>query len=591
MSLVGRVGRKRFRARMVLIIIYSLLGLGAVTTLYPFMLMASTGFKGPTDQNDNKLIPTYFQKVDGLDKGKPDDKALLGKYLADKYAGDASMITSTRTGPAASQENIQKYEAFLKQLPVDYWAAGFKIGPSQITSRLIKRYRDWLQQKYGTIDAVNRAYIDENVGFQTLIPPAELLEKPNWKQPNTLKYREWRQFKQTLPAEFRIPIRETRLFQEFLRSKFQNQFDQVPKELAGAATAFEQIQFPFSSKSRAVKDLLVEFTTKALPARYRMGAAEERWRGFLGLPPRISRWNVDDMPIASNADGPNKAAGESSGDLSVPPLRVPKGTASGVPHAVPLTPVVIPPRQATPPMPIEAYERNLVRARAPRIRSEFASRNFAYVFQYIALNGRALWNTAIFCLLAILTQLTVNPLAAYALSRYPIRASGKILIFLLATMAFPAEVAMIPGFLLLKQLHLLNTFAALVLPTAASGYMIFLLKGFFDSLPQELFEAGQIDGAKEITMMTKIALPLSRPVLGYLALLAFMGAYGAFLYAFLVVQDQKMWTLMVWIYQLQNTAPKAVIMAALTIAAIPTLLVFLLAQRTIMRGIVLPSER
>src|SRR6185369_1522172 len=144
--------------------------------------------------------------------------------------------------------------------------------------------------------------------------------------------------------------------------------------------------------------------------------------------------------------------------------------------------------------------------------------------------GGAVWNTIIFCALAILTQLTVNPLAAYALSRYPIKASGQILIFLLATMAFPAEVALIPSFLLLKDLGLLNTFAALVLPTAASGYMIFLLKGFFDSLPQELFEAGQIDGAKESTLMMRIAFPLSRPVFGYLALLAFMGAYGAFLY-------------------------------------------------------------
>jgi len=122
--------------------------------------------------------------------------------------------------------------------------------------------------------------------------------------------------------------------------------------------------------------------------------------------------------------------------------------------------------------------------------------------------------------------------------------------------------------------------------------MIFLLKGFFDSLPQELFEAGSIDGAPEIMMMTRIAFPLSTPVLGYLALLAFMGAYGAFIYAFLIAQDQKIWTLMVWIYQLQNSAaPKAVIMAALTIAAIPTLVVFLCAQRVIMRGIVLPGEK
>jgi multiple sugar transport system permease protein len=209
----------------------------------------------------------------------------------------------------------------------------------------------------------------------------------------------------------------------------------------------------------------------------------------------------------------------------------------------------------------------------------------------MALNGRALLNTVIFCLLAILTQLIVNPLAAFALSRFPMKSTGKILLFLLATMAFPAEVAMIPSFLLLKQIGLLNTFAALVLPTAASGYMIFLLKGFFDSLPPELFESGQIDGAKESTLMLKIAFPMSRPVLGYLALIAFMGAYGAFLYAFLVAQDQKIWTIMVFIYQLQNTAPKAVMMAALTLAAVPTLLVFLVAQRAIMRGIIVPGEK
>src|SRR5207253_7317842 len=129
------------------------------------------------------------------------------------------------------------------------------------------------------------------------------------------------------------------------------------------------------------------------------------------------------------------------------------------------------------PMPVDAYEHSFAQSHAGEIRGEFAGRNYRFVIDYMALNGRALWNTVIFCLLAILTQLTVNPLAAYALSRYPIRASAKILLFLLATMAFPAEVAMIPSFLLLKQFGLLNTFAALVLPTAASGYMIFLLKG------------------------------------------------------------------------------------------------------------------
>lgn len=92
-------------------------------------------------------------------------------------------------------------------------------------------------------------------------------------------------------------------------------------------------------------------------------------------------------------------------------------------------------------------------------------------------------------------------------------------------------------------------------------------------------------------MLWKIALPLSRPVLGYLALTAFMAAYGAFMFAFVVAQDQRMWTLMVFIYQLQTLAPKAIVMAALTLAALPTIIVFLLAQNVIMRGIVLPGER
>jgi multiple sugar transport system permease protein len=552
MSLVGQVGRKRFRARFALLTIYTLLSVGAVTTLYPFAVMASTGFKGPTDQNDNVMVPTYWNKVDGKDAktGATDDKALYGKYLADKYGGDAAMITATRTGSTSNGADVSQYEDFLAKLPVDYWTAGFKIGASQVSSRLAKRYRDWLQARYHNVDELNKAYIEENVGFQTVVTPVELLEKANWHQPTTRKYAEWREFKETLPIEFRIPARETHMYQEFLRTKYQNQFASVPPELAGSATKFEELGFPVVTHFRSGPEDpdLQAFFQKGMPSRYSNGAAETLWSSFL-----------------------------QNGKITLSMRHVPMYvfvTLGGLKT-----------------MPIEGFERNWASQHQSTIRSEFATRNYAYVVQYIALNGRALWNTGFFCLLAILTQLTVNPLAAYALSRYPIKASGKILIFLLATMAFPAEVAMIPGFLLLKQLHLLNTFAALVLPGAASGYMIFLLKGFFDSLPQELFEAGQIDGAKESTMMMRIALPLSKPVLGYLALLAFMGSYGAFLYAFLVVQDQHMWTLMVWIYQLQNTAPKAVVMAALTLAAIPTLLVFLLAQRTIMKGIVLPSER
>jgi multiple sugar transport system permease protein len=172
-----------------------------------------------------------------------------------------------------------------------------------------------------------------------------------------------------------------------------------------------------------------------------------------------------------------------------------------------------------------------------------------------------------------------------------LRYSYKVLLFLLATMAFPAEVAMIPNFLLLKQFHLLNTFWALILPGMASGFAIFLLKGFFDSLPKELYEAGLIDGASEARMFWRITVPLSKPIFAVIALQSFTAAYGAFMFALLVCQNPKMWTIMVWLYELQITAPKYVVMAALTVAAIPTLLVFIFAQNVIMRGIILPSYK
>lgn len=148
---------------------------------------------------------------------------------------------------------------------------------------------------------------------------------------------------------------------------------------------------------------------------------------------------------------------------------------------------------------------------------------------------------------------------------------------------------MIPNFLLLKQLNMLNTYWALVLPGMASGFSIFLLKGFFDSLPKELYEAGIIDGASEPRMFWQITVPLSKPIFAVIALQSFTAAYGAFMFAFLVCQNPKMWTMMVWLYELQITAPKYITMSALTVAALPTLLVFIFAQNIIMRGIILPS--
>lgn len=523
MPLISTVGRKSLRTRFAVAVLYLLLVIGGLTMVYPFLLMMATGTKGPTDQNDNRLLPAYLS----------DDYELLRKYVDDKYSGsvdtaamfygteEAAQLMSSSRGDsdlaysALPVADLPRYESFLMNLPVDQWEAGFRLGPGRINSKLSEIYQDYVMRIYGSVDAVNKAYIEQNLVIQTIQPPAERFTIARWEPAGDQKWKDWIAFKQTLGPEYRIPLSIKGQWVKYLRSKFNNQFDRVDTQTKRGATRFEDIPMAGSPE-------FATFFNEKLAPDFRATNPEKLWGGELPQ----SAYDVAKM---------------------------------------------------------KQQERPLKRA--------YALGNFSFILDYILVHGRAVWNTFVFCLLAVITHLVVNPLAAYALSRYKLPATGKILLFLLATMAFPAEVTMIPGFLLLRDLGLLNTFAALVLPTAASGYSIYLLKGFFDSLPRDLYENAEIEGAKETTMMFRITLPLSKPVMAVIALTSFMAAYSAFMFAFLVAQDERMWTLTVWIYQLQARAPKAVMMAALTLAALPTLVVFLAAQRVILRGIILPGEK
>ena len=219
--------------------------------------------------------------------------------------------------------------------------------------------------------------------------------------------------------------------------------------------------------------------------------------------------------------------------------------------------------------------------------------SYRTVCDVLFLRGRAWFNTLVLVLLSILATLTVDPLAAYALSRFRFRRTEAILLFMLATMAFPAAVTAIPGFLLIRELGLLNTFAALILPTVANGLSIFILKGFFDALPRELYEAATIDGAGEWQIFRHITLPMTTPILAVNALNAFVAAYNSWEWALLVCQRQSHWTLSVWLYQMSQAYAGSpwVTMAGFVLVSIPTALVFLLCQRVILRGIVLPSMK
>ena len=219
--------------------------------------------------------------------------------------------------------------------------------------------------------------------------------------------------------------------------------------------------------------------------------------------------------------------------------------------------------------------------------------NYTTVIDFLLFRGNAIFVTVVLVLLTIAFTLTVNPLAAYALSRFNLRGQDKILLFLLATMAFPAMVSAVPAYLLMRDLGLLNTFWALVIPGAANGMSIFILKGFFDSLPMELFEAATIDGASEMQIFRMVAMPLVKPILAINCLTAFIVAYNGWQWALIICQDKSMWTIAVWLYQANSWWYRSpwIVSAGFIIVSIPTFLLFLSCQKIILRGIIIPSMK
>lgn len=242
-------------------------------------------------------------------------------------------------------------------------------------------------------------------------------------------------------------------------------------------------------------------------------------------------------------------------------------------------------------IPLDQVEAQYVEANLGSLKWEYAFRNFKVVLYEMFLEGRPFLNTIIYVSLVLAFALTVQPLAAYALSRFNPPGMWKFIFIFMATMAFPPMVTTIPMFLIVKNLNLLNTFIGLILPVLINGYLIFLLKGFFDSIPDHLYEAAQIEGASEFFMFRKIAMSLSKPILAVVALNTFRQAWMTFMYPIIVAPDEDMHLLSVWLHQFQQSAPTSAVFASIMIASIPTLVVFLLTQKTIMRGIAVPAEK
>jgi multiple sugar transport system permease protein len=164
----------------------------------------------------------------------------------------------------------------------------------------------------------------------------------------------------------------------------------------------------------------------------------------------------------------------------------------------------------------------------------------------------------------------------------------RLLRSLIALMVVPAQTAMIPLFLLLKAMGLVNSYAGVVLPTAAGAFGIFLVRQYALAIPDELLEAARMDGAGEWRIFRSIVLPLLAPVLVTLALFAFLGAWNDFLWPLIVLSDDRRYTLPVALAALsrEHVQDSALMMAGAAETTLPVLLLFLLLQRYYLRGLV-----
>ncbi|MEU3030628.1 carbohydrate ABC transporter permease [Streptomyces incarnatus] len=201
-----------------------------------------------------------------------------------------------------------------------------------------------------------------------------------------------------------------------------------------------------------------------------------------------------------------------------------------------------------------------------------------------------LWNTVVQAAGAWALQLVFCTAAAYALSKLR-PAFGKVILGgILATLMVPAQALVVPKYLTVADLPLLHTSLlndplAIWLPAVANAFNLYLLKRFFDQLPRDVLEAAEIDGAGKLRTLWSVVLPMSRPVLGVVSIFALVAVWQDFLWPLMVFSDTDKQPISVALVQLSQNIQLTVLLAAMVIAGIPMVALFLVFQRHIIAGI------
>lgn len=198
-----------------------------------------------------------------------------------------------------------------------------------------------------------------------------------------------------------------------------------------------------------------------------------------------------------------------------------------------------------------------------------------------------LLNSLFVSLLSTFMVIFFSSLAGYALAKFDFAGKSLFMVLILSTMMVPGQITMIPVYLLLRDVHLLNSHFGLMLIAVSSGFGTFLMKQFISQLPDEILQAARIDGCQEVTIYYKIVVPLIKPALAALAIFVFMGTWDSFFWPLIVLDSQDKFTLPLGLARFQGeySIDIRMVMSISLIMTIPVLLFFLVFQRSFISGI------
>ncbi len=205
--------------------------------------------------------------------------------------------------------------------------------------------------------------------------------------------------------------------------------------------------------------------------------------------------------------------------------------------------------------------------------------------------ARYLFNSAFLSLSVTVISLVINSMAGYAFAKYRFRGRDPLFKALIASMVIPSQVTMLPLFLMLNKMGLINTYMGVIIPGMAGIFGIFLIRQFAISIPDSLIEAARMDGASDFRIYWSLILPLCKPILITLAIFTFMGTWNDFLWPLIVMTDDSMYTLPVAIanLSLEHVQDTELMMAGAVMTVAPVLILFAAVQKYYISGIMAGS--